>query len=34
LTKAGRKELARAEAQWQRSAGIIARFFNLSEHKA
>jgi transcriptional regulator len=30
LTKAGRKQLAREEAQWQRSAGIIARFFNIS----
>lgn len=31
LTKTGRKQLAREEAQWQRSAGIIARFFNISE---
>ena len=30
LTRTGRKQLAREEAQWQRSAGIIARFFNLS----
>jgi transcriptional regulator len=34
LTRAGRKQLARAEAEWQRSAGIIARFFNLSRHTA
>ena len=31
LTRTGRKQLAREEAQWQRSAGIIARFFNISE---
>ena len=30
LTKTGRKQLARQEAQWQRSTGIIARFFNIS----
>ena len=29
LTKAGRKQLLREEAQWQRSAGIIARFFKI-----
>jgi transcriptional regulator len=34
LTKAGRKQLAREEAQWQRSAGIIARFFNISREPA
>ena len=34
LTKTGRKQLAREEAQWQRSAGIIARFFNISEDPA
>ena len=34
LTKTGRKQLAREEAQWQRSAGIIARFFNISEEPA
>ena len=34
LTRAGRKELSRAEAQWQRSTGIIARFFNISEDPA
>ena len=31
LTRTGRKQLAREEAQWQRSAGIIARFFNITE---
>ena len=30
LTRTGRRQLAREEAQWQRSAGIIARFFNIS----
>ena len=30
LTRTGRKQLAREEAQWQRSAGIIARFFNIA----
>lgn len=34
LTKAGRKQLTREEEQWQRSAGIIARFFNIAEDKA
>lgn len=34
LTRNGRKQLAREEAQWQRSAGIIARFFNIAEEKA
>ena len=34
LTRSGRKELTRAEAQWQRSAGIIARFFKLSGDSA
>jgi PadR family transcriptional regulator, regulatory protein PadR len=34
LTKSGRKELSRAEAQWQRSAGIIERFFNIAGEKA
>jgi PadR family transcriptional regulator, regulatory protein PadR len=32
LTRAGRKQLERQEAQWQRATGIIARFFNISEH--
>lgn len=31
LTKIGRKQLARQEAQWLRSTGIIARFFTISE---
>ena len=34
LTRTGRKQLAREEAQWQRSTGIIARFFNISEEPA
>ena len=34
LTRAGRKQLTREEAQWQRSAGIIARFFKISEDPA
>ena len=34
LTKTGRKQLARQEAQWQRSTGIIARFFDISEEPA
>jgi transcriptional regulator len=34
LTKAGRKQLTREEAQWQRSTGIIARFFKISEDPA
>src|SRR5262245_16803249 len=34
LTRAGRKQLTREEAQWQRSTGIIARFFNISEDPA
>ena len=34
LTKTGRQQLAREEAQWQRSAGIIARFFNITEDMA
>jgi len=31
LTRTGRQQLAREEAQWQRSTGIIARFFNIAE---
>ena len=31
LTRTGRQQLARQEAQWQRSTGIIARFFNIAE---
>ena len=34
LTKTGKKQLARAEAQWHRSTDIIARFFNISEDPA
>ena len=34
LTKTGRKQLARAEAQWHRSTDIITRFFNISEDPA
>ncbi|MCC7126378.1 MAG: PadR family transcriptional regulator [Acidobacteria bacterium] len=34
LTRAGRKQLTREEAQWQRSTGIIARFFKISEDPA
>jgi transcriptional regulator len=34
LTRAGRKQLTREEEQWHRSAGIIARFFNISEDPA
>jgi transcriptional regulator len=30
LTRTGRKQLAREQAQWQRSTGIIARFFKIS----
>jgi transcriptional regulator len=31
LTRTGRQQLTREEAQWQRSTGIIARFFNIAE---
>jgi PadR family transcriptional regulator len=31
LTRAGRKQLAEQEAQWQRATGIVARFFKISE---
>ena len=34
LTRAGRKQLARQEAQWQRSTGIIARFFKITGETA
>lgn len=34
LTRAGRKQLAREEAQWQRSTSIIARFFTIPEGSA
>jgi transcriptional regulator len=30
LTRAGRKQLQQEEAQWQRAAGIVQRFLNLS----
>jgi PadR family transcriptional regulator PadR len=32
LTRAGRKQLQREEAQWQRATGIIDRFFKISEN--
>jgi transcriptional regulator len=31
LTSAGRRQLHREEAQWQRAASIVERFFNISE---
>jgi PadR family transcriptional regulator PadR len=31
LTRAGRKQLQKEEAQWQRATGIVARFFKISE---
>ena len=31
LTRAGRKQLLNEEAQWHRTAGIIARFFKIAE---
>src|SRR5262245_57770040 len=31
LTRGGRKQLERQEAEWQRAAGIIARFFDIPE---
>ena len=31
LTRAGRKQLQREEAQWQRATGIVDRFFRISE---
>ena len=31
LTRAGRKQLEKQEAQWQRASGIIDRFFKISE---
>jgi hypothetical protein len=31
LTLAGRKQLDREEAQWQRAAGIVERFLKISE---
>ena len=34
LTRAGRAELNRQEAEWQRATGIVERFFKISEEKA
>jgi PadR family transcriptional regulator, regulatory protein PadR len=31
LTRTGRKQLQKEEAQWQRATGIVARFFRISE---
>jgi transcriptional regulator len=31
LTRAGRKELEKQEAQWQRATGIVERFLKISE---
>ena len=31
LTRAGRKQLQKEEAQWQRASGIVNRFFKISE---
>jgi transcriptional regulator len=31
LTRTGRKQLLKEEAQWQRATGIIDRFFKISE---
>jgi PadR family transcriptional regulator PadR len=31
LTRAGRKQLQKEEAQWQRATGIVARFFKIAE---
>jgi PadR family transcriptional regulator, regulatory protein PadR len=31
LTRPGRKQLQREEAQWQRATGIVDRFFRISE---
>jgi PadR family transcriptional regulator len=31
LTRAGRKQLQKEEAQWQRATGIVDRFFTISE---
>jgi PadR family transcriptional regulator, regulatory protein PadR len=32
LTRAGRKQLHKEEAQWQRAAGIVERFLKISEN--
>ena len=34
LTRAGRKQLQKEEAQWQRAAGIVDRFFKISENES
>lgn len=31
LTRTGRRQLHKEEAQWQRAAGIVERFLNISE---
>jgi hypothetical protein len=31
LTRSGRKQLDKEEAQWQRAAGIVERFLKISE---
>jgi len=31
ITRSGRKQLETEEAEWQRAAGIVARFFKLSK---
>jgi transcriptional regulator len=31
LTRAGRKQLEKEEAQWQRAAGIVERFFKIPQ---
>ena len=32
LTRAGRKQLHKEEAQWQRAASIVERFLKISEN--
>jgi transcriptional regulator len=32
LTRAGRRELQKQEAQWQRATGIVERFLKISEN--
>jgi PadR family transcriptional regulator, regulatory protein PadR len=32
LTRAGRTQLGKEEAQWQRATGIVERFFRIAEH--
>jgi transcriptional regulator len=34
LTRAGRAELNRQEAEWQRATGIVERFFKISEEES